>query len=413
MSNNPFFPPAVPRSALELLRWVIFELPHLEKFWQALSKKQALRWLLRSYIWAVSLGLILYLVASALNVGLELPLRFPSFKPSKSDQEILAIFQQTPDFFERYWGFIHIPKHLHGLVGLIVITLIFIVFMFTIDWRLLADLLFIALSLLLFCPVLGMNGGAVGHLIAGPMFGMVAGLYIGVKNRKIGKPSFDDITFYLALALLMGSSIGLAASLVMALGVCLGGCLGYFRLIFYPGHFVASLIRLDFHHNPYLHDHLRLPIWGATRRLTHLAPQDPATASQFIEFLLQYRPLQHDLAQHLLHALAADQWRQHPLAPDIFNPPQRVENQSKWYPSSAWLNALDATKNQLANALAQDNAALQNQAWQPLIDELRGLYEQTLRESPRWNHYYLPALAVWLDAAEVKLNTTVAENTFS
>lgn len=401
MSNNPFFPPAVPRSALELLRWGLFEIVHLEKFGQTLSKKQALLWLLRSYIWSVSLGFILYFIAAALNVGLELTLRFPNFKSGKSDQEILAIFQQTPDFLERYWAFIHIPANLYFLAGLIVVMLL-LTMLLSINGRFAEALLVVAPQSLFWCMV-GMSGGLAVPLMIGLMTAMAIGLTTRITKAKIEEPRHDETATYLLLALLLGTIIGLAASLVFALGICLGVCLGYFRLIFYPWHFVSSLIRLDFHHNPYLHDHLRLPILGAIRRLTYLAPQDPATASQFIEFLLQYRPLQHDLAQHLLHALAADQWRQHPLALDIFNPPQRVENQPKLYPSAAWLNALDATKNQLATALAQDNTALQKQAWQALIDELRGLYEQTRRESSQWNHYYLPALNRWLDAAEVKL----------
>lgn len=126
MSINPFFPPTEPRSGLEALRWLIFEYPLFEKFEQTLSKKQALLWNLRIYIWVMLFSLLLYLAGAMLNIALELPLHFPSPRPSAQHLKIIAIFDEFPDFFSRYVAFIQVT--LDRLAGGLAIGLAFILF---------------------------------------------------------------------------------------------------------------------------------------------------------------------------------------------------------------------------------------------------------------------------------------------
>ncbi|MEN8220931.1 MAG: hypothetical protein ABFS56_32175 [Pseudomonadota bacterium] len=58
--------------------------------------------------------------------------------------------------------------------------------------------------------------------------------------------------------------------------------LTYFRLWFYPWHFLKSLVSISLTNNPYISDGaIWLPIWGMTRKLTTQAQDDPETGFNF------------------------------------------------------------------------------------------------------------------------------------
>jgi hypothetical protein len=193
--------------------------------------------------------------------------------------------------------------------------------------------------------------------------------------------------------------------------------LSYFRVIFYSVYLYSSIASVLLNRNPFLRDAvIWIPIPTVRKKLAAAASNNPAQGTEFIEFLLEYRPLQRGLAQHLIHAVTAAQWRQTPLDVDRFAAPRLVEpwekppewmniqeTPDKLHPSPAWLNALEQLKNQLASARTQSGIALKTQEYRRFTEQLEKFRQQTLLESPRWNHYYLPTLDTWISAAAAEL----------
>lgn len=405
MPTNPFFPPTEPRSGLEALRWLIFEHPLFEKFEQTLGKKQALLWYLRIYIWVMLFSLSVYLAGAMLNIALELPLHFPSPTPSTLHPEIIAIFDEFPDFFSRYVAFIQVT--LGRLAGALAIGLAIGGGIVHLTEKMVPGFIMGPVIGLIIGLAAGFSEGLAQLLTAG----LIGGILIGVTvvGHKIVHTLATLITT--CSAILVSTAIGIlfgghpivAAITAINLSTATGFLLGSFRLVFYPWHAIKSFIRLDFQHNPYLYDHLWLPIWGATRKLTAQAAQDLNTAQNFIEFLLIYRPLQRNLAQHLIHAVKATEWRQQVLKLETLTPPQLVAEQNALHPSQTWLEALEKTRKQLTSALTQSSISLKTQEFQHFVAQLRELRQQTLLESPGWGHYYRPVLDDWLAAANVEV----------
>jgi hypothetical protein len=182
----------------------------------------------------------------------------------------------------------------------------------------------------------------------------------------------------------------------------------FFGLYSYPWYVVSTLFRSRLTANPYLNDGvIRLPIWGLTARLTQQARHDPGTGLQFMEFLLEYRPLQRSLAMHIAHAATSGQWQQHLFQSQYFTAPPSIQKVPRLTPSATWLNSLENTAENLKNweqAFAnQENISLQKQIFESFVEQLQTFRNVTLLESARWNHYYLPALNDWLKHAQQRL----------
>lgn len=95
--------------------------------------------------------------------------------------------------------------------------------------------------------------------------------------------------------------------------------------------------------NVYLQDStIFLPIWRATSKLTQQAQQDPKMAQQFIDFLLEYRPLQTKFAMHITHAATAGTWQ--PLDADKLNPPTIIQETGNLIPTDKWLRQIVTLK---------------------------------------------------------------------
>lgn len=221
--------------------------------------------------------------------------------------------------------------------------------------------------------------------------GLAVGLAVGLPAR-------------LELGLAWGLAAGLAEGPAEGLSVAAGYASGFLRIPFYPWHVFRSAFRADFYRNPYLNDAgIVLPLPGVRARLTTLAEEEPATAQRFMAFLLEYRPLQRQLAMHLTHAVAAGQWRQHVLDPDHLRPPEVVAEEPRLQPSEAWLAGLGAIAVELRSSELQSYIGLKKEGFERFWRGLGAFREQTLREPYRWHRYYLGAIDLWREEAQKKL----------
>jgi len=146
-----------------------------------------------------------------------------------------------------------------------------------------------------------------------------------------------------------------------------------------------------------------LPIWGARRRLTDAAFGDPETGTRFAEFLLEYRPLQRKLAAAVLHAAHAGRWRLRPLDSDRLTPLSVPADQPDYAPSAGWLRILAGLRKDLIAAHTQNQISFKQAAYTRFSKRLDALRDATLRESPRWNHWYLDTLDLWRSEATKEL----------
>jgi hypothetical protein len=389
--RNPFRLPAEPKSGLDLLRWTLFEYPRLQAWCRKLTRRQGLVLYLRVVPWIVVLSFVVYPFGLILIEVLELPLSFPdSFEDSW-----VSAFTQQHDFLPRFIQLLEktirdsdfVVLWAMGLSGGLILGLV-VVLAWDLSWGL-AWGLTCGLSLGL---VLGLAWGFGGVPAGGLALGLASGLTLG---QAWGFGWF--LAGGLALSLALGLETGLAVvGLAAGLGLLVGWLIGFFRIPFYLYQFTVTRWRVELDHNPYLWDAgVRLPIWGLRRKLATEASRDPDTGRAFAEFLLEYRPLQRDLAAETLHAATAGRWRLHPLQPEVLEPPPEVEGEPAFAVSIGWMESLSALRQELASALMQNAISLKREAFGRFSQRLDAFRALTLLESPRWSRYYLEPLSLW------------------
>jgi hypothetical protein len=423
-SRDPFRLPPPPRTGLETLLWILLE-PDAPQHWSYhQGRKEAAVLYLRALPWVSSIASLSWLMALAIVAGLELPLRFPEqFKVAWAE-----LLQAEPNLIE--------PLFVIGLQT-------------SGDWALgvgVSMAVGLALSLsgqaedgvkiclagslslgLIAGLASGLSGCLAWSLSSGVAVGSALGLVSSLMSRapvaeKYWVFAFSAPTVILQLLLFWSIPVTVAAFLAALLpnweyaaakAWRITSCLAFFgcgaslvhlsivfRLPFYLPQATMALIRLDLRHNPYLRDgRVILPLWGARRRLMAEAADDPETGMRFVNFLLQYRPLQRSLAGEMLHAVQAGRWRLAPLDARALEPPGLVADQPDQHPSKRWLDKVATLRTALIEANQESQISLQRDAYSNLVERLLDLRESTLRESQGWARHYVRAIDSWRDEA--------------
>ncbi|MCP4149536.1 MAG: hypothetical protein GY757_17450, partial [bacterium] len=336
-----------PRGGFELLKWAIFEPVILKRYSATLNKKEAIRDFLKAYIWIALMTVLLWGAVNSFIALLDLPLLFPDqFK-----EGIVSDWQNHSTWFSK---FIFISEYtagwlLIGVVGALALGLIGGL-SGALDLGIgvgSAGGLVVGLTIGLIVPSRGALAlGSVGALALGLAGGLALGLAFGLVM---------ELVFGIAMALSFGLTLGLTVGLPVgfsdglssgsALGLATGGgmiigfFLFYFRIIpFFPIHLIKSIFCKKFSNNPYRKNGLIwLPIPGLKSGLIKQAYKEPANAFEFINFLMEYRPLQKTLAMHLTHAATAGLWKHNEFHSDIFKyAPIISEDRPKFKPSDEW-----------------------------------------------------------------------------
>ncbi|TVQ95170.1 MAG: ATP-binding protein [Chromatiaceae bacterium] len=434
--RNPFALPAEPRTGRALIWWAFFEWPGLEAFSRRIGRGRGLLLYLRAMPWIMLLATIPWLLGLWFRVGLELPLRFPD----QFRAEWTAVFWQHQDVLGRmiglialsWWGvalgmasalLLSAPVALIGRVpqgrkgetaGLALSVSTALVFALAVGWifgwvrspelRIGSALEWDWGGRMTWARELGpAEGLAVGLAMMLP-FGLATGLPLVLPLGRLSR--LIDLRWGLVASLPVGGlAVGLAwVSAWSATGLVVGYWIGALRLPFYLPEALAALVRLDLRHNPYLRDAgVWLPFWGARRRLTNEARQDPATGTAFADFLLEHRPWQRTLAAEVLHAVAAGQWAMQPLEPLALRAPRLVADAPRWRPSDDWLADLAALREQLTAARHRTQPGLHRDAQGEFIRRLDAFRQRTLAEPPRWARHYLDAIDLWRAEAAKEL----------
>jgi hypothetical protein len=440
--RNPFELLDEPRTGRELIWWALFEHRRLEAFGDRIGRWRGLVAYLSAAPLILLIGVLLWLIGLAITVGLELPMMIEG----KFFDDWVDVFTRHQYFVARYE--VVIARSWVMALGGIVLTwsamVVAVLLWGALRGLYIAESLAVSLGMIMALGfTLGLAGGralgAPAGLTWGAAWGVAWGLAWGVQLAR-SQISLPLLTLGLLLTILAGMASSMAWSLAwimiggvpfslasglaggpplhqqfgmqfylagdfaMGIGVTIGASIGFFRLPIYLPEAIAALFRLDLRHNPYLRDvAIWLPIWGARRRLTDEARQDPATGSAFADFLLEHRPLQRGLAAEVLHAVQAGRWAMQPLEPLALKPPRLVEETPRFRPSDSWLSALAELREQLTAARQQTQPSLHRDAQVAFILRLDAFRQQTLQESPRWARHYLPAIDAWRAEAAKEL----------
>jgi hypothetical protein len=245
------------------------------------------------------------------------------------------------------------------------------------------------------------------------VLGFVLGGYCGIIRYAgiIVGFFFGFVVSYESLDSSLGLTFGLACVATF--------WIMYFRIMFYPVHILRGRSLVTFEQNPYLRDGtIWLPIWPVNRKLLLLAKQQPEVAFDFANFLLEYRPLQEKLVIRLLHTAIAEEWSQQALSlnADVLYPPiipVKFQLSERWFtilpvipvkfePSERWLTMLEQIGEHLDTNRIQTQIDFKKDFFEQFVELLKEFRAQTLRESRKWNHYYLDAIDKWIEVATEK-----------
>ncbi|MEZ4940255.1 MAG: AAA-like domain-containing protein [Saprospiraceae bacterium] len=138
--------------------------------------------------------------------------------------------------------------------------------------------------------------------------------------------------------------------------------------------------------------------------LSKLTFEDPDTGREFKDFLLKRRPFQRPLALLLSHAANAGDLNQNRLdVPTLRHLPEIDKADKKFRPTDSWYAQLAELTQQLDDSQKSNNIWQRKKYFEQFNETLNRFYETTLRESPRWNKYYIIALERWKKSAADKL----------
>jgi hypothetical protein len=141
---------------------------------------------------------------------------------------------------------------------------------------------------------------------------------------------------------------------------------------------------------------------GLKEKLIQQSKQTPDEAFKFIDFLLEYRPIQKKLAMHLTHTATVGLWLQNEFHADILKkPPTISKDKPKFQPSEEWYQKLEAVREELVASEQQSSIGYKLEYYKRYLSRLKEFDDITRkRESSRWNHYYFDALKKWLQMSE-------------
>ena len=313
--------------------------------------------------------------------------RFQMPTEPKNGLDLLRWVIFEPVLFERFKKMPHYPKNKIFWSLMSVISIAFYIVWSTENLN----------TVYLLPLVFGIAVGFAFWLIDGLIFGFVVGFGIG-------------LIFALGSGMFFGIIFGFTFGLCGGLGFILAFYLTYFRLPFYPFHFIYGLFAHNFEQNPHLKDgSIWLPLFLLNKQLLRLAYAQPEMAIEFAEFLLEYRPLQRKLACQLIHAATAGIWQRAGLEmnADNLRIPIIPEDQAfvKFRPSERWNLALDQLRQQLIAAQKQSHVGLQKEAYEKFFELLQAFHSTTILESLDWSPYYQQAIKDWMTITREKIET--------
>ncbi|MBF0464792.1 MAG: ATP-binding protein [Nitrospirae bacterium] len=383
------------------MKWLFFEPLLLDRFSKTLDRKNAVKWFFNTYLLIILLSIILFTFYIFIAIILDLPHNYQELFPDS----LILKWDKANNYTEKFFsffkhGFRVLPYSLlsglfFGLAGTFVVSLgagliisliIDLIIGFLISYS--GGLVPVLTGALTTGVVLGIGSGIVLFMILNLIDGSISGFKIGLVGGLGG---------CLFVAFLM---LGLGGTLEGGLQASLFFFLSYFRIYMYPIYLLSIFQSVNLKQNPYINDSIIwLPIPFLKSRLAESAYEDPDSAFEFVDFLLEYRPLQRSFAMHISHSATAGQWDKNVLKADALIIPQIAVKQEKFLPSQNWTAKIEAIKAQLVASQKENNIGIRKKSFEDFMRLLKELRDLTLRESPLWNKYYLPAIEKWLDVA--------------
>lgn len=352
-TSNIYFIPETPQKSFDLLRWLLFEPFALARFSEKLSEKERISWLLRAYSWIAIFSFCIWLMGVFTTVLFGIPSRFPQFNDSGIFIRLYSLLSYN------------FADPIRGLAAYLAAGLA-ANFALGIPFG-----LSIGLSFSLACGLAGGLAFGLPFYIARSLLAILASILVGSLSSDLVGNLSENLGGGLLLGLFSGISVAIAYSAIFGsvTGLVVGifWYIGYFRIILYLFYHGKIFFRMTLTNNIYCYDSVVwFPIYPVDMKLVQLAYENPEQASNFVDYLLEYRPFQRNLSMHILHAGTAGKWSQCALTIDIDNwlLPIFLEDFQKLKPSEKWCEEFHNLKLQAIASQQQNQIALKKDSFE-------------------------------------------------
>jgi len=203
------------------------------------------------------------------------------------------------------------------------------------------------------------------------------------------------IGFFITLSTFFYSTdFGIILSAIIILFLT-GFSLMYFPIIWglytYPMHLINTRYkRSNLVDNAYLKDrYIFFPLSKLNKDLEKDCFSKPKLGYKFINFLLEFRPYQRELAFYLSNVANASLMQSSLLSPKDIEISKTFANNQ---PTTKFINILEELKDELGKYQTHNNVQFKNASLQNVLILFESLKEEASRETRKWSSYYLKAI---------------------
>lgn len=417
--ENPYNMSTTPKNSWELFKWIFTEPIKLEKFSTSLLAKKAFLWYLKVSIYIFVFSLISLLVINFFPIFFSLsPVYIDNFQLTflKINSAIgLGIIIGLLLTF--------IKSILEGLIGGLTITAflltpiisssivstlgiefgILIAFLVSLNWNIKVGLAS-GLMVCLLISLIGSHSSNVfpknlnAHIISGLIIGYIFNILANYIEIFVIGILFSIVTFLFL-------SIFNEYIIIYNIAFLLAYLVMYLRLHIILYHSIKyHLIQISLYQNPYLDTGFSPPfsLFRLENKIMQDSFKNPTLATYFIHFLFKFRPYQRSLAFELSNIVDASLFYNNPLTQNTIKIPKDYEEQQ---PRESFTDHLTQYSNELNTYHTQNNLQFKKVSLQTVINILKKLEEDMIRESREWKEYYLKAIHKNLEVAQNELKT--------
>jgi len=387
-----------PKNALELFRWTFTEPIKLMIFSSEVTKKEALIWFIKVYPIFMFFSFVLYFLISIIIAYLgtesfynayfetDFSYIFNNLESSYDKLSLLLelnLLSQVIDFFSGIFAGVIITRFLNLRLGI-------------------ASALFSALlAMTLSIPVIQiLNYIFLVSAMVAIELGFIFQLTLLHYRHMISVP-LAGITAYF-FTLIDGAHVNII--------IIFGEYFIFLGLHSYLYHFISTIFgKVNLENNPYLKDmFILIPIIGLKKKLSEDSFRRGAIAYDFSRFLFEFRPYRNhrNLAFYLVNIADASGMYRHKLLSKYI---RIAKDYEKNQPTENFTNTLQILKNELEKYQVQNNIHHKIASLEKVIEILKELEDQMIREKRGWSEYYLKAIRANLDEANARLKNDELE----
>ncbi|MCB9329785.1 MAG: hypothetical protein H6574_01765 [Lewinellaceae bacterium] len=381
-----------PRNTWELLRWVIYEPRLFNKYSDGLNSwTDRLLAGLKIYGWLVFFSFYIYVVIAFFISFTDLPIAFPELIKQR------IVYHWTPEWQINFQIFIQ--ESILYYISVLLLGLGPLIWLCAPNSYLAYD------SFFNFSLATGISAGFIAGFALNIGISIILGLALAISFGTLQIHVFHIISLVSGI----GGTLAFAYGFDSTTGVTflISWVLVRFRIPWWLYYSLrSSLNKYSLKRNPLHYDRvIAFPIFGLKETISNQAFENPEAGHKFADFLLRQREWQRQLAIHIKYVSAAGNLNQNRLDVSALRnlPIFIMKKDEKYTANHNWDKEKELLTQQLDDSQKSNNIWQRKKYFEQFNETLNRFYETTLRESPRWNKYYLIALERWKKSATDQL----------